>query len=197
MGADADPKSISHEHTYNEDTADVETIESTLMRLSEMVGRRLREHGLYARTIQLKLRYHDFTTITRAHTLADATQLDTEIFTQVRALFRKNWRKGTQVRLLGVQTAQFDCASGPGRSDRRPTAAALAAGFISRGSSARQVWGVECVARHRPEGRFPGAHARKPGGIAGEKGVRIGPYPALSPLERTGPLVTYRFPGTS
>ena len=38
-----DAKSISHEHTYNEDTANVEQIESTLMRLSEMVGRRLRE----------------------------------------------------------------------------------------------------------------------------------------------------------
>jgi len=39
------------------------------MRLSEMVGRRLREANFYARTIQLKLRYKDFTTLTRAHTL--------------------------------------------------------------------------------------------------------------------------------
>ena len=43
VGADSDAKSISHEHTYNEDTANVEQLESTLMRLSEMVGRRLRE----------------------------------------------------------------------------------------------------------------------------------------------------------
>jgi DNA polymerase IV len=111
VGADTDPKSISHEHTYNEDTANPERIESTLMRLSEMVGRRLREHGLHARTIQLKLRYKDFTTITRAHTLPDATQLDTEIFEQVRTLFRKNWRKGTEVRLLGVQVSHFDAIS--------------------------------------------------------------------------------------
>ncbi len=67
VGADTDPKSISHEHTYNEDTASIEQLESTLMRLSEMVGRRLREGGLHARTLQLKLRYKDFTTITRAH----------------------------------------------------------------------------------------------------------------------------------
>ena len=107
VGADTDPKSISHEHTYNEDTADPEQIESTLMRLSEMVGRRLREDGLHARTIQLKLRYKDFTTITRAHSLPAPTQLDTEIFEQVRALFRKNWRKGTQVRLLGVHASSF------------------------------------------------------------------------------------------
>jgi len=107
VGADIDAKSISHEHTYNEDTSDPERIESTLMRLSEMVGRRLRESGFHARTIQLKLRYKDFTTITRAHSLAAPTQLDTEIFEQVRTLFRKNWRKGAQVRLLGVHASSF------------------------------------------------------------------------------------------
>ncbi|OLC90468.1 MAG: DNA polymerase IV [Acidobacteria bacterium 13_1_40CM_4_58_4] len=108
VGADTDPKSISHEHTYNEDTANLEQLESTLMRLSEMVGRRLRESRLHARTIQLKLRYKDFTTITRAHTLPAPTQLDTEIFEQVRALFRKNWRKGAQLRLLGVHASSFE-----------------------------------------------------------------------------------------
>jgi DNA polymerase-4 len=108
VGADTDPKSISHEHTYNEDTANLEQLESTLMRLSEMVGRRLRESRLHARTIQLKLRYKDFATITRAHTLPVPTQLDTEIFGQVRALFRKNWRKGAQVRLLGVHASSFE-----------------------------------------------------------------------------------------
>jgi DNA polymerase-4 len=108
VGADTDPKSISHEHTYNEDTADVQTLESTLMRLCEMVGRRLREHDLQARTVQLKLRYKDFTTITRAHSFSVPTQLDTEIFEQIRILFHKNWRKGQQVRLLGVQTSGFE-----------------------------------------------------------------------------------------
>ncbi len=108
VGADSDPKSISHEHTYNEDTANPEQLESTLMRLSEMVGRRLREGSFYAGTIQLKLRYKDFTTITRAHTLPSPTQLDNEIFEQVRLLFRKNWRKGAQVRLLGVQASSFE-----------------------------------------------------------------------------------------
>jgi DNA polymerase-4 len=107
VGADTDPKSISHEHTYNEDTANLEQLESTLMRLSQMVGRRLREGGLYARTIQLKLRYKDFTTHTRAHTLPASTQLDTEIFQQTRALFHKNWRKGVPVRLLGVHASSF------------------------------------------------------------------------------------------
>lgn len=107
VGADVEAKSISHEHTYNEDTADTAQLESTLMRLSEMVGRRLRESNLYARTVQLKLRYKDFTTITRAYTLPNPTQLDTEIFEQIRTLFRKNWKKGIQIRLLGVQASSF------------------------------------------------------------------------------------------
>jgi DNA polymerase-4 len=108
VGADSDAKSISHEHTYNDDTADPERIESTLMRLSEMVGRRLREANLHARTIQLKLRYKDFSTITRAHSLPSATQLDTEIFEQIRSLFHKNWRRGAEVRLLGVHASNFE-----------------------------------------------------------------------------------------
>ena len=108
VGADLDPKSISHEHTFNEDTARQEQLESTLMRLSEMVGRRLRDGGYYTRTIQLKLRYKDFTTITRAHTLASPTQLDTEIFEQIRALFRKNWERGEPVRLLGVHAGSLE-----------------------------------------------------------------------------------------
>ncbi|PYX58533.1 MAG: DNA polymerase IV [Acidobacteria bacterium] len=112
VGADTDPKSISHEHTYNDDTADSEQLESTLMRLSEMVGRRLRENGLHARTIQLKLRYQDFTTITRAHSLAEPTQLDIEIFEQVRTLFRNNWHKAAKVRLLGVHVSGFKGHSG-------------------------------------------------------------------------------------
>jgi DNA polymerase-4 len=105
---DADPaKSISHEHTYDQDTADPEKIESTLMRLSEMVGRRLREQNVHARTLQLKLRYKDFTTITRARTLETPTHLDNEIFQQIRNLFHANWRRGAEVRLLGVQASSF------------------------------------------------------------------------------------------
>ena len=114
VGGESEAKSISHEHTYNEDTGDAQQLESTLMRLSEMVGRRLREAGLHARTIQLKLRYKDFTTITRAHSLTAATQLDTEIFEQIRILFRKNWKKGSPVRLLGVHAASFENAARQG-----------------------------------------------------------------------------------
>jgi len=112
VGADSAPKSVSHEHTYNQDTADASALEATLARLSAMVARRLREHKLYARTVQLKLRYHDFSTITRAVSLDHGTQIDNDVFAAVRGLFRDNWQRGNAVRLLGVQTSNFEESEG-------------------------------------------------------------------------------------
>lgn len=123
IGDSEDPKSISHEHTFTQDTADWGTLEATLVRLSEMVGRRLREHGLYARTIQIKLRYSDFSTFTRARTLDHATGLDTDLSEQSRELFRKAWT-GKAIRLLGVYAQQLIASEGQmslleeGRSER-------------------------------------------------------------------------------
>jgi DNA polymerase IV len=110
VGQDWQAKSVSHEHTFNEDTADVEKLESTLLRLCEMVARRLREQGLSGRTWQLKLRYSDFSTITRAHSLPGPTTVDSEIFTTIRRLFQDNWQNGRAIRLLGVQASNFDDA---------------------------------------------------------------------------------------
>ena len=107
IGADEGPKSISHEHTFSEDTTDLAQIEATLARLCEMVGRRLREHRLHARTIQLKLRYSDFSTFTRAHSIARATDLDTELFEEIRGLFCRHWKTGAAVRLLGVHVSSW------------------------------------------------------------------------------------------
>jgi len=110
IGEDVGPKSVSHEHTYGKDTADQVKLEATLARLSEMVCRRLREQNLHARTLQLKLRYSDFSTITRAHTLSAPTSVDSEVFAAIRGLFRENWNQGA-VRLLGVHAAHFDAES--------------------------------------------------------------------------------------
>jgi DNA polymerase-4 len=107
IGSEDGPKSISHEHTFSEDTTDLAQIESTLARLCEMVGRRLREHRLHTRTIQLKLRYSDFSAFTRAHSIARATDLDTELFEEIRELFRRNWKPGAAVRLLGVHVSSW------------------------------------------------------------------------------------------
>lgn len=112
IGAGLGPKSISHEHTFSHDTADQSLLESTLSHLCELVGRRLREHALFSRTVQLKLRFKDFSTITRAHSLPAPTQLDTEIFQNVRDLFRANWRPGQLVRLLGVHAGSLETKEG-------------------------------------------------------------------------------------
>lgn len=107
VGAGENPKSISHETTFPRDSADRILLEATLAKLVQLVARRLREHKLWARTIQLKLRYRDFSTITRARTLDEATQLDNVILETVRELFRINWKAPRPVRLLGVEASSL------------------------------------------------------------------------------------------
>jgi DNA polymerase-4 len=111
VGSREAPKSISHETTFGEDTTDAVLIDATLAKLVQLVARRLREHGLWSRTIQIKLRYTDFTTLTRAKTLDEATQLDNVILGTVRKLFRENW-SGRKVRLLGVQAGSLTDPAG-------------------------------------------------------------------------------------
>jgi DNA polymerase-4 len=101
VGEGGGPKSVSHEHTFSVDTNDASAIDAMLVRLSEMVARRLRDHGVWARTVQVKLRYSDFSTFTRARTLDHASQLDMELAEAAQDLFRKSWT-GKPVRLLGV-----------------------------------------------------------------------------------------------
>lgn len=112
VGEGDDPKSISHEFTFDVDTAEATQIEATLTRLTEKVARRLREQGLHARTVHLKLRYSDFTTLTRAHTLDHATQLDHELVAESRGLFRKTWKRGEKVRLIGIGTSGMEETEG-------------------------------------------------------------------------------------
>jgi DNA polymerase IV len=106
IGEDDGPRSISHEHTYSVDTNEAQTLEAMLARLSEMVCRRLREQKLHARTLQLKLRYSDFRTLTRARTLEQPSSVDAEVLATIRELFRANWNGGA-VRLLGVCASHF------------------------------------------------------------------------------------------
>ena len=107
VGESADPKSISHEHTFDEDTGDAERLQSTLMRLSEMVGRRLREGGYFARTLQLKLRYKDFTTITRAHSLDQPTQMDNRNFRSCAAVVFRQLEAGRAGAVAGSASVEF------------------------------------------------------------------------------------------
>ena len=95
-------KSVSNEVTFAQDRKDKKQLLRTLRALSDQVGRRLRKDGLAGSTIQIKLRWSDFTTITRQTTLNSVTNLDNEIYETAKKLFEENWPKGKPVRLIGV-----------------------------------------------------------------------------------------------
>ena len=103
----ASPKSISHETTFSADTRDAVLIDSTLAKLSQLVARRLREHRLWARTIQVKIRDQDFGTQTRSKTLSEATQIDGVILETVRSLYRRHRKPSRAIRLLGVHAGSL------------------------------------------------------------------------------------------
>jgi len=99
---DAEPKSISHNHTLGEDTDDTVALTAMLSHLSQKACKRLREAGLAAGTLTLTIRYAGFDTYTRAKTLSEPTQLDADIFAVFQNLFRKHRDRNRKIRLLGV-----------------------------------------------------------------------------------------------
>src|SRR5947199_549263 len=104
---DAEPKSISHNHTFGEDTNDGNEMTTTLSHLSQKACKRLREAGLAARTLTLTIRYTGFETHTRAKTLAEPTPLDADIYAVFQGLFREHRDTRRKVRLLGVSLSGF------------------------------------------------------------------------------------------
>ncbi len=99
---DAEPKSISHNHTFGEDTNDTEALHALLSHLSQKACKRLRESGLATRTLTLTIRYASFDTHTRAKTLTEPTRLDADIFRVFNALFAEHRDVKRKIRLLGV-----------------------------------------------------------------------------------------------
>lgn len=95
-------KSISREITFAHDVGDVHILYRTLRSLSESVGQRLRRAALAGTTIKLKLRWADFTTLTRQETLAQPTDQDSEIYATALRLLKANWQRDQFVRLIGV-----------------------------------------------------------------------------------------------
>jgi DNA polymerase IV len=99
---DHEVKSISNEVTFPRDLVSERDLTQAFRKLSEQVGHRLRKASVAGTTIQVKLRWSDFTTITRQKTLPSATNLDQEIFETAISLFKENWYPGKPVRLIGV-----------------------------------------------------------------------------------------------
>lgn len=100
------PKSVSRETTLSRDSTDLKMLDRILTLFSARVGAQLREEGLAARTVQLKLRHGDFHTVTRRKTLPGPTSLDGEIYAAAKELFTAAYRemrlRDQGVRLLGV-----------------------------------------------------------------------------------------------
>lgn len=117
-----DEKSVGHEMTFETDVTDPVVIRRELLRMANLVAVRLRAAGFEGRTVVLKLRYADFTTITRSHTLAEATDLGRRIYEEVAEIYESTAmgiagkgrrvttddRLGTApIRLVGVRMEQL------------------------------------------------------------------------------------------
>ncbi|VAW97588.1 DNA polymerase IV [hydrothermal vent metagenome] len=95
-------KSISHETTFAVDLYNKDILEAWLSHLTEQVSWRLRKHELKGKTINLKVRHHDFKTITRAQSLSQATDSTDLIWQTVRSLFNQYWTGKASIRLVGM-----------------------------------------------------------------------------------------------
>jgi DNA polymerase-4 len=110
--AEWEAKSISNEITFEKDVQDVRVLLDMLLGLSEKVGSRLRKSGKKARNVQIRVRYSDFSSITRQCTLAAAIDGDAAIYDEARKLVQTALKhRNDPVRLIGVGVAGFDAVA--------------------------------------------------------------------------------------
>lgn len=130
LGGGADSKSISREGTFAEDVADPARLRAVLRGFSESVGGQLRQAGRRARTVSLKLRYGDFTTLSRSVTLARPASSDEAIYESAIALLDAVRKQDARaVRLIGVGVSNLvedtvQLALEPGADERKESLSA-------------------------------------------------------------------------
>ncbi len=95
-------KSVSNETTFERDVSDEKKLLDTIQALSSQVAYRLRKHDFCASTIRIKLRWSDFSTITRQFSLRQPTDQDGVVFSAAKGLFLEAWQERCPVRLIGV-----------------------------------------------------------------------------------------------
>ncbi|MHB0911843.1 MAG: DNA polymerase IV [Armatimonadota bacterium] len=100
-------KSVSHEHTLEEDTRDLALLKRTLHYLSEKVAYRLRKKGFSAKTVGLTLRWRDLQRITRSRTLIDPTDDGLEVYRAVLPLLLEALKDPRPVRLVGISAGNL------------------------------------------------------------------------------------------
>src|SRR5262249_24018327 len=106
--------SIGSDETFGRDTDDPDVIARELLRQSRKVAARMRTAGVAGRTVVLRLRFSDFTTITRSRTLREATNVTPEIYQTVLGLFKALGLQRARLRLVGVRVhGLVDAASAP------------------------------------------------------------------------------------
>jgi len=100
-------KSISKETTFSRNVSDGQALERTLRQLADGVGRQARQSGLSGTTVKIKLRWADFTTLTRQVTFTEPIDQDDAIYQVALDLFRRFWPARKPVRLIGVGLSGF------------------------------------------------------------------------------------------
>jgi DNA polymerase-4 len=102
--SDHDPdRSMGADETFGRDIADRDVISRELLRLAAKVTARMRRSGVVGRTVALRVRYSDFTTLTRSHTLADPTDVTAVVHAEALRLFDALGRRRLRIRLVGVR----------------------------------------------------------------------------------------------
>jgi DNA polymerase-4 len=111
--SESQAKSIGQEETFAHDVGDLDALRDVLLRQVEQVARRLRRRELTARTVTLKLRYGDFTTLTRSATLAEPTNQTEQLWQAADGLLAA-WARSSlaPLRLIGVAATNFAAAGG-------------------------------------------------------------------------------------
>lgn len=109
-------KSISSEETFDKDISDKDLLLKHLFELTESVCYNTRRYGWKGKTVKLKLRYSDFSTLTRAATLTESTGDDKIVFDAAKKMLLKAYTRRLSIRLLGVGLTHF-----PGSDEETPS----------------------------------------------------------------------------
>jgi len=143
----ADARSISHEETFAEDIGDRKTIRRELYRLAEKVGYRLRKRGMRGNVVQVKVRYPDFSTVTRRITLRAPTHNDHVIFREAQRLLERTEAGRKKIRLLGVGVSGFRPEGMTGQLGLFPTKEARSEDEIKAMDRIRERFGPDAIKR--------------------------------------------------
>lgn len=149
LSVEHETKSISNESTFASDLTSPTDIERELKRLTQKVCWRLRKEDLYGKTINLKLKFSDFTVKTFAQTLACATNTDSIVEQTVLELYRSSQYQGYAVRLLGVSVSNFadPCEQLNLFKDADQTDAGREKGLLDRIDAIREKFGYGAIKR--------------------------------------------------